>query len=245
MDGKSLLEQWLGSLVEQLEQLGHRVDLYTSYAAGQLSLDPLALYGILFAILAGAILLLHRYKQRGGRWTQRYLQAMNDRSFEELLASLWKEMGYHTVITPPGRDQGIDVLATKKQLLGLLGSKRVAIQAKRYGPNHKVTAEEVMQYASIPLRTDVKIKAVVIVTSSEFTGPALKLGRSFRTIEALVDAPQLVKLLNAHLHRSQKRPNSSGLIRFNLLASQVILWASIVVLLLGLAMHMNWMQIRI
>lgn len=243
MDQESPWEQWLTGILLQLAQLGRLVDLYIGYGSGQLSLDPLILYLVLFIALLGTICFLRRYKRRLGRWTQRDLQAMNDRAFEGLIASLWEEMGYRTTTTPPGSDRGIDVIAVQKRLFGLLGSKRIAIQAKRYGPYHKVTAEELMKYAAIPLRSDQKFHGVIVVTSSGFTEPALKEGRELRTIEALVDGPQLVELLNAHLDHPRRRPKPSWIVRVNVLAAQLIIWAGIGGLLIGLATHLRWLHV--
>lgn len=175
------------------DYLHKRID----YIAGVIQTDPILVYGTILVVLALLLYLIDRLGKGRASWDLKKIQQMDDQEFEKLIADLWEKMDYSTEQTPPGRDEGIDVIASRPRFQGLLGTKRLAIQAKRYKADHKIDVNAVMQYASIPLWHH-QFSSVVIATSSSFTDPALKAGAKMKTIDALVDGKQLIRLLNKH-----------------------------------------------
>lgn len=67
------------------------------------------------------------------------LSLMKPGEYEEYVASLFRERGYETILTPLSNDWGIDVIATK-------GDEKIAVQAKMYGhTSRKVNRAAIMQ----------------------------------------------------------------------------------------------------
>ena len=90
--------------------------------------------------------------------------ALDPRTLEELVAGGWKRAGADEVIlTPRSGDGGVDVIAT----FARAGRVRLFDQVKRYAPDHRVTAEEVLAMIGV-LHTRRNVSKVFITTSSEF-----------------------------------------------------------------------------
>ena len=94
------------------------------------------------------------------------LQNLDPRNFEMFIADLWEKRGWQTSVSKKGPDRGIDIMATRQSPY----KEKVAIQAKRYGPNSKVGGPDIQQYSSIKQNSD--IDQVVIVTTGDFTDSA-------------------------------------------------------------------------
>lgn len=123
------------------------------------------------------------------RWAVEDLFRFDWESFEHLIADLWKDKGYKTAVTQRGADEGVDVRASKKN-----GSDHLLIQAKRYSSGNKVGRPDV-QKTSGTLNTDSASRAVV-VTSSDFTLPAVQEAAKAGKQMTLVNGKELVKELN-------------------------------------------------
>lgn len=206
-----------------------------THIAGVIQTDPIFVYGTILIVLVLLLYLVDRLGKSRVSWDLQKLQQMDDQEFEKLIADLWEKMDYRTEQTPPGRDEGIDVIASKPRFHGLLGTKRLAIQAKRYKADHKIDVNTVMQYASIPLWHR-QFSSVVIATSSCFTDPALKAGAKMKTIDALADGKQLVSLLNKH-QVGMLPSTATKVLQWGLRA---VIW--ILILLTGLAMAVWFYQ---
>lgn len=216
--------KWMSNIEGSIEQV-----------AGYLGLNPLVVYGIIILILCALLLLLHRHRRKV-RWTLDRLRSMDDKAFEELIGTLWQKLGYKTTVTQRSRDKGIDVIAERKRLFG---KERIAIQAKRYAGNHKVGVEEVMRYASIPLR-DKGINSVIIVTTGEFTKTARDDGRKYRTIKELIDGRRLVELLNQHLKAPGKaKARKASLSKVLITFSRAIVWLLLIITIALLANYVT------
>lgn len=123
-------------------------------------------------------------------WEYGDLFKLTPREFEQLLADLWKAMGYKVTITGGSGDKGVDLIAVMERGVKL----KVYIQAKRYAPDNKVSANEIREYASLFLKREAD--CVVVICTSGFTAQALAEAKelNIRTI----DGYELVKLLNAN-----------------------------------------------
>ena len=95
-------------------------------------------------------------------WTLDHLLNTAPDDFENLVAYLFKQMGYGANVTRYSRDGGIDIELSLEHF-GL--SHRWLVQVKRYAD--AVGVKEVREYSSLRYRDNVD--GVIIVTTSYFT----------------------------------------------------------------------------
>lgn len=88
-------------------------------------------------------------------------------AFERVVADLYAAEGWETRVTQASQDGGIDVVATRNDGIG----QTALIQAKRYGPDTKVGAREIREYAAVRDRHE-KADMMLVVTTGTFTAPA-------------------------------------------------------------------------
>jgi restriction system protein len=85
------------------------------------------------------------------------------RKWEEIIAGAYERAGFDEVIlTPPSRDKGRDVVATKNGI----GSIRIFDQVKAYSPGNLVTAEEVRSLLGVVTAAGNVSKGIVTTTSN-------------------------------------------------------------------------------
>lgn len=121
----------------------------------------------------------------------RHPEKMHDlqpRKFEELVAELFKDMGYDVELTPATCDGGFDVRAIKKSALG---TALVLIECKRYAHNHPVGVEVVRGLYSIVAKQDAT--RGIVATTSRFTRGAKKEQQELRYRMSLADHQMLVE----------------------------------------------------
>src|SRR5436190_22652628 len=93
---------------------------------------------------------------------------ISPRKWEEIIAAAYKEAGFDDVtLTDHSGDLGRDVIAVKRGL----GTVRIIDQMKRYGPDHKVTADDVRALMGV-LHNDGASKGFVTTTSTFAPGIA-------------------------------------------------------------------------
>lgn len=93
-----------------------------------------------------------------------FLFKVDPRKFEEIIAGAYKAAGFDEVIlTPRSGDLGRDVIAIKKGYW----SVRIIDQVKRYGPDHRVTADEVRALIGV-LHMDCQASKGIVTTTSDF-----------------------------------------------------------------------------
>ena len=88
---------------------------------------------------------------------------LDPRQFEELVAEIWRTLGYETELTTRTKDGGRDVIAVRK----LEANVRFLIECKRYGPSHKVGVELVRALHGVT--THEKATKGILATTSTFT----------------------------------------------------------------------------
>lgn len=120
-----------------------------------------------------------------------FLISLTPRMFEHLVKRLYDAMGFSTSLTPPSRDGGRDVIATKSEP-GL--TERLLIEAKLYGGAVGVRFGR----ALLGVVADEKANKGVLVSNSKYTSGVIGLASRNSTLD-LIDGIQLVKLLNEHL----------------------------------------------
>lgn len=116
-------------------------------------------------------------------------QTLDPREFEQLVAEVWRADGWDVEVLPPGRDAGIDAIATREDPF----PEKQVIQAKRYRESNPVSAPDVQQYASLKQQVP-RADSVVIVTSGRFTDSAVARARELNV--KLVDGDDLADLVS-------------------------------------------------
>lgn len=100
----------------------------------------------------------------------RHLRAMDNYTFELLIADIWDQLGYETTVSQESNDKGLDVMAVHRET-----GERVAIQAKCYAGSNKVGRPSVQQYSSLYQQEGAD--AVYIVSTGYYTDTAIESGR--------------------------------------------------------------------
>lgn len=94
------------------------------------------------------------------------IDLMSGREFEIFIAELFRKMGYETKVTPESNDQGIDVIATKRET-------SIAIQAKCYSGvvgNHAIME-------AVAGKNYYNADKCMVITNSTFTKSAKELAQ--------------------------------------------------------------------
>lgn len=119
---------------------------------------------------------------------EQFLGAMSPFDFQELFAALLRAMDYHVLwISPPGRDGGVDIIAT----LDPLGTKppRIKVQVKRVA--HRTDIDVLKSFVAVLDEEDVGI----FLSAGGFTRPAEEFARAqSRRRVTLLDLKRLVEL---------------------------------------------------
>jgi len=108
--------------------------------------------------------------------------------FEELVAMVWRLLGYQTDVKRKTGDRGIDITATHPN-----NSNKILIQVKRNSSNNKISSGQVRKYATL-YQQESNVDSIVIVTSSTFTDPAKQLAQDL-DIQA-INGDQLAKTVS-------------------------------------------------
>ena len=121
---------------------------------------------------------------------------ISSRRFEELVADVYRQLGYRARLTQQTRDGGYDIV-----LLERSAAEQVIVECKRYSPKRKVGVEVVRSLLGVQL--EVGVRRAKIVTTTTFSEPAKQTvdrilhGSSGFSVE-LVDAEELVRALNVY-----------------------------------------------
>lgn len=115
-----------------------------------------------------------------------FLQSRNPYEFQDLVAALFRAMGYYTpFIAPRGRDGGVDIIAYSDPL----GATKpiLKVQVKHYSPNNPVPVEVIRNIIAVA-NADVPI----VVTSGRFTDTAKQEARYHNV--RLIDGAEFTNL---------------------------------------------------
>jgi restriction system protein len=121
-----------------------------------------------------------------------FLRDLEWRDFECLVAALYRAMRYETQLTPPTKDGGRDIIATKRSP-GRLEHLRIECKLYNQEPVGLGFVQRLLGVVS-----GEKVNKGVLVTSSRFTKPALKYAKDNPRLE-LINGVQLVALMNEYL----------------------------------------------
>jgi restriction system protein len=123
-----------------------------------------------------------------------YLNQIDWRKLEELVAGAYEQAGYDVVLTPRSADRGRDIVAIKHGVCSI----RIIDQVKAYAPNRRVSANDVRALIGVLSSEQNTSKGIVITTAAFAPGiwndPTIKPFIPFRL--ELRDGPQLRKWLS-------------------------------------------------
>lgn len=122
-----------------------------------------------------------------------YIAALNPYEFQDLVAALFRGMGYYTpFVAPKGKDGGVDIIAYR-DALGL-EFPRVKVQVKHY-PTNPVSADVVRQLRGTLSHEG---ESGVVVTSGSFTNDAKYEARNSHKVITLIDFSLFISLWVEH-----------------------------------------------
>lgn len=102
----------------------------------------------------------------------RLLFSIDPRFFEELLASIFGDLGYQTILTKRTQDGGRDIIGlARKDYM----DQKLIIECKRYAPHRKVSVSQVRSLYGVA--QDERVTKALLATTSSFT----KSARDFAT----------------------------------------------------------------
>ncbi|WP_435180441.1 restriction endonuclease [Halorussus sp. AFM4] len=120
------------------------------------------------------------------------LRSIPPNEFEQFVAAIWAQYGYQTKVTPPGKDRGVDVWATRE----FPYPRTEVIQVKRYGQGNSVSSPDVQQYSA--LREQENADLALIVTTSRFTSEAKEIASDLGV--EILDIDRLVSTVSTDGH---------------------------------------------
>ena len=91
---------------------------------------------------------------------------LSGRQFEELVAEVWRRLGYTVELTAQTRDHGRDVIAVGGKEAGV----KFLIECKRYDRSRKVDVSQVRSLYGVKCHE--QASKAILATTSAFTGPA-------------------------------------------------------------------------
>ncbi|WP_051536429.1 restriction endonuclease [Ruminococcus flavefaciens] len=115
---------------------------------------------------------------------------ISDRRFEELVAEVFSRNGYIVELTPPQKDGGKDVIATKN-ISGV--PICLYIECKHYNPDHSVGVNIVRSAAGV--RQHDRVNKAIIITTSRFTRGAHRFAAEEEHLIQLMDLEDFLNLL--------------------------------------------------
>jgi len=125
------------------------------------------------------------------------MRELEPRKFEELVAELFRNMGYTVELTPRSRDGGLDIIAIDRSDLG---SALTLIECKRYSASNRVGVEVVRGLYGVVEQQ--RATRGLIATTSFFTKDAMAFRDSVQYRLALADFDQITQFL--HEWKSQR-----------------------------------------
>lgn len=115
---------------------------------------------------------------------------ITDRQFEELVAEIFHRNGYNVELTPPKKDGGKDVIATRND-----GGVPIClyIECKRYDPGDPVGVGIVRAVSGV--RNHDRVNKAIVVTTSRFTRDAMKFANEEKHLIQLMGLNDLLDLI--------------------------------------------------
>lgn len=103
-----------------------------------------------------------------------YLQEIESREFEEVVAEIFRKQGFEVELTKRTRDGGKDIIAVQRHALGI--DTKYFIECKRYSLDHKVSVDIVRNLYGVKNTVDGANK-IILATTSTFTKDAINFAK--------------------------------------------------------------------
>jgi len=117
------------------------------------------------------------------------IRRMNPYEFQDLVAALFRGMGYFTpFISPKGKDHGIDIVAYKDPVG--IDKPTIKIQCKHY-PDNPIQSQEIQKLKGTLAHDD---EVGILITSGRFSEGARNEARTSKSHIELIDFTRLVEL---------------------------------------------------
>ena len=129
-----------------------------------------------------------------------YIQSRTPYEFQDLVAALFRAMGYYTpFIAPKGKDGGIDIIAYSDPL----GATKpiLKVQVKHYNLNNPVSVDVIRSIVGVA-----KDDVAIVVTSGRFADPARQEARQFNV--RLIDGYELTELWIRYFNKMSEEDKS-------------------------------------
>lgn len=140
-------------------------------------------------VVSTALMDIDSVQELGRRSLLDAVAALNPYEFQDIVAALFRGLGYHVpFVAPKGKDGGIDIIAHSDPL-GAVGPT-IKIQVK-HTPDSLVPVGTVRQLAAL-LRTE--SDCGVVVTSGRFTNEAERFAREYHRRLRLINGDELIDL---------------------------------------------------
>lgn len=131
------------------------------------------------------------------------IRNLSPRQFEEIVADLLQDMGYHVELTPASRDGGLDMYAARKDGLGKF---LYLVECKRFIPPTKVQVGIVRSLYGV--LNEKRANAGAIVTTSFFTSGAMEFQKKIEHQMKLHDYVELQRWISDFPLRNIERDKS-------------------------------------
>lgn len=122
-------------------------------------------------------------------YNKRQIENLSHREFEYFVAEIFEKLGFSVKVTQATRDGGADIIATKSDPFPYT----LLVECKHWGPKHKVDVSVVRGVYGVQVAN--QANQSVIVTSSKFTRDARKFAEERKSLMALWDIDDLLKLI--------------------------------------------------
>jgi hypothetical protein len=119
--------------------------------------------------------------------------SVNPRFFEELIASIYGDLGYQVLLTKRTSDGGRDIicLAHKDGM-----NTKLIIECKRYAARKKISVSQVRSLYGVA--QDERVTHAILATTSSFTEPALKFASPHIWQMSLLDYDDLMRMIRKY-----------------------------------------------
>ena len=129
------------------------------------------------------------------------LYDLDPRTFEELVAEIFRDKGFRIEVTPRTRDGGKDIYAARSDSLGPV---LYIIECKRYRSSRKVGVEAVRAFYGVAQAEQDPVTRGIIVTTSFFTRDAIDFATPLRYRLSLRDYHALTEWLREYAERGSR-----------------------------------------
>src|SRR5690606_8794507 len=132
---------------------------------------------------------IEEYEERATEGIMSFLRTKNPYDFQDCVVALLNSMGYHiSFVSPPGKDAGIDIIASNDPL----GTQapRIIVQVK-HRPDSTISSDEIQKLVGTMRRDSV---VGIFVTSGEFSSPAKNEARQSLKHVELIDFTRFIDL---------------------------------------------------